>query len=62
MHTKLSSSSPKMEFHVSRQARDRYKFDAEIFSISGNVIFANFHAARVRKEDGVRDKGRRFRR
>ncbi len=35
------------EFHVSRQARDRYQFDASLFSLSGNVIFANFHAARV---------------
>jgi len=36
-----------MEFHVSREARDRYQFDERLFSISGNVIFANFHAARV---------------
>lgn len=36
-----------MEFHVSRQARDRYEFDQSLFSLSGNVIFANFHAARV---------------
>ncbi|MBU0702893.1 MAG: alpha-amylase [Chloroflexi bacterium] len=36
-----------MEFHVSRKARDRYRFDQSLFSLSGNVIFANFHAARV---------------
>jgi glycosidase len=36
-----------MEFHVSREARDRYQFDASLFSLSGNVLFANFHAARV---------------
>ena len=36
-----------MEFHVSRQARDRYQFDESLFSLSGNVLFANFHAARV---------------
>ncbi len=36
-----------MEFHISRQARDRYQFDAMLFSISGNVIVANFHAARL---------------
>ena len=36
-----------MEFHVSRQARDRYQFDESLFTLSGNVIFANFHAARV---------------
>ena len=36
-----------MEFHVSREARDRYQFDDALFSLSGNVLFANFHAARV---------------
>lgn len=34
-------------FHVSRQARDRYKFDLNLFSTNGNVIFADFHAARL---------------
>jgi glycosidase len=37
----------RMEFHVSRQARDRYQFAESLFSLSGNVLFANFHAARV---------------
>ncbi len=36
-----------MEFHVSRQARDRYQFDETLFGLSGNVLLANFHAARV---------------
>lgn len=36
-----------MEFHVSRQARDRYQFDEAIYALSGNVIFANFQAART---------------
>ncbi len=36
-----------MEFHVSRQARDRYKFDQSLFSFNGNVILADFHAARI---------------
>jgi glycosidase len=36
-----------MEFHVSREARDRYQFDETLFALSGNVVFANFHAARV---------------
>jgi hypothetical protein len=36
-----------MEFHVSRQARDHYQFEEWLFSYSGSVIFANFHAARV---------------
>lgn len=35
------------EFHVSRVVRDRYQFDQSLFSLEGNVIFANFHAARV---------------
>ena len=33
------------EFHISRQARDRYQVDQSLFSLSGNVIFANFKAA-----------------
>ncbi len=36
-----------LEFHVARQARDLYRFDETIYSFSGNVVFANFHAARV---------------
>ncbi|HEU5103260.1 MAG TPA: alpha-amylase family glycosyl hydrolase, partial [Roseiflexaceae bacterium] len=36
-----------MEFHVARDARDRYRFDSSLYSITGNVILANFHAARV---------------
>ncbi|MGE5322106.1 MAG: alpha-amylase family glycosyl hydrolase [Actinomycetota bacterium] len=34
------------EFHVSRKARDRYGFDETLFSLSGNVIFANLPASR----------------
>jgi glycosidase len=37
----------KMEFHISRKARDLYQFDESLFSLSGNVIFPNFHAARL---------------
>jgi glycosidase len=36
-----------MEFHISRKARDLYQFDQSLFSLSGNTIFANFHAVRV---------------
>ncbi|KPL15097.1 MAG: hypothetical protein AMJ93_16875, partial [Anaerolineae bacterium SM23_84] len=36
-----------MEFHVSREARDLYQFDDTLFSLSGNVILANFYAGRV---------------
>ncbi|MDY7078528.1 MAG: alpha-amylase family glycosyl hydrolase [Chloroflexota bacterium] len=35
------------EFHISRAARDLYQFEQSLFSLSGNVIFANFHATRV---------------
>ena len=34
------------EFHVSRQMRDQYNFDQELFSLTGNVVFANFRAVR----------------
>ncbi|MHB9022754.1 MAG: alpha-amylase family glycosyl hydrolase [Armatimonadota bacterium] len=45
------------EFHVSRNARDRYEFDQALFATNGDVIFANFHAARVfaQKMNGKRD-------
>ena len=36
-----------MEFHISRKARDLYQFDESLFSMNGNVIFPNFHAARL---------------
>ena len=36
-----------MEFHISRKARDLYQFDDSFYSLSGNVIFLNFHAARL---------------
>ena len=41
------SNHAPLEFHVSRQARDKYQLDVPLFSTSGNVVFANFHAARV---------------
>jgi hypothetical protein len=40
------NQSPR-EFHVSRKARDRYRFGESLFSLSGNVIFTNFLAART---------------
>jgi len=42
---KIKQSAPK-EFHISKNARDKYKFEDSLFSIIGNVIFANFHAVR----------------
>jgi glycosidase len=52
-----TNPSPIYEFHISRQARDRYQFDQLIFGTSGNVIFADFHAARIfaRKMNQKRD-------
>ncbi len=35
------------EFHVSRKARDVYHFNDALFTLSGNVIFTNFLAART---------------
>ncbi len=42
----LNDKSDIKEFHISRDARDKYQFDESIFTLSGNVIFANFHASR----------------
>jgi glycosidase len=42
-----SAVSPSREFHISREARAHYQFDETLFSLTGNVIFANFHAARL---------------
>ena len=50
----------RMEFHVSRVARNRYQFDQALFALSGNVVFANFHGARVfaQKMNARRDLAR----
>ena len=34
-----------MEFHVSREARDRYEFSQMLFAFNGNVVFANLGAS-----------------
>src|SRR5258708_16218800 len=36
-----------MEFHISRKARERYKFAQSLFSYAGNVVFANIGACRT---------------
>ena len=36
-----------LEFHISRQARQRYQFNQSLFATNGNVIFADFQAARL---------------
>jgi glycosidase len=35
-----------MEFHISRNARERYEFAETLFSYTGNVVFANLAGAR----------------
>jgi glycosidase len=42
----MTSSPDRREFHVSKKARDRYGFDRSLFSLTGNVIFVDFRAAR----------------
>jgi glycosidase len=48
------------EFHVSRAARDRYRFDETLFSLTGNVVFANLAASRefAKRINQVRDAQR----
>jgi glycosidase len=36
-----------MEFHIAKGARDRYQFAGNLFSFSGNVVFANIAASRA---------------
>jgi glycosidase len=43
----LTNPTPIFEFHISRQSRDHYQFTELIFGQAGNVIFADFHAARL---------------
>jgi glycosidase len=35
-----------MEFHISRAARERYRVDDALFSVTGNVVLADFPATR----------------
>jgi glycosidase len=48
---------PKYEFHISKEIRKKYKVDEELFSLSGNVLFADFRAVRsfVKKVNEIRD-------
>src|SRR5439155_2549757 len=38
---------PTYEFHVSRAARERYRLDDSLFSLSGNVVLADLAAVRA---------------
>ena len=46
-----------MEFHISRNARERYQFVGSLFSYTGNVVFANMAACRefAHRMNQVRD-------
>ena len=41
------SRPPTFEFHVSREARDLYGFADALFSVTGNVVFADLEASRA---------------
>jgi glycosidase len=41
------SQSGKFEFHISRAAREKYQFQDSIYTLNGNVILADFRAARL---------------
>ncbi|MBP7867150.1 MAG: alpha-amylase [Acidobacteria bacterium] len=45
------------EFHVSRECRERYRFDAAIYGLTGNVLLADMAAARdmAARMNAVRD-------
>ncbi len=38
--------SARREFHIRKEVRDRYNFDASLFALSGNVLFTDFRAVR----------------
>jgi len=45
---KLSQrSNSQFEFHISKSSREKFKFDEKLFSLSGNVIFADYYAVRL---------------
>jgi glycosidase len=45
-HT-ITMRDARFEFHILAEVRKRHQLNESLFSISGNVIFANFHAVRV---------------
>src|SRR5579862_1500513 len=54
---RLESTFFMMEFHISREARERYEFSDTLFSFNGNVVFADMPACRrfAHKMNQVRD-------
>src|SRR5688572_11873320 len=57
MNRRAPTPRSTFEFHVSRDARERYDFDEELFGLTGNVVFADFAAARrfAQKMNALRD-------
>jgi glycosidase len=45
------------EFHVSRNAREKYQFDEQLFALNGNVVLANYAAARRFAESMTKVRG-----
>jgi len=45
------------EFHISRKAREKYQFDEQLFALNGNVVLADFAAARHFAESMTRVRG-----
>lgn len=45
--TSTTAAAAQMEFHISREVRDKYGVDETLFSITGNVIFVNFRQVRL---------------
>jgi len=48
---------PEFEFHISRKARRKYEFDETLFALDGNVVLADFAAARRFAESMTRVRG-----
>ena len=44
--TRHGAGVERRDFHISRAVRDKYGFDASLFSLSGNVILADYGAVR----------------
>ena len=47
IHVRHSVGDAQREFHISRHLREDYHLDASLFSLTGNVVFADFHAAHL---------------
>lgn len=47
MRNPIQTFIPTYEFHIAKQIRKKYQVDDSLFSLSGNVVFANFYQVRV---------------